>query len=442
MSDVLGSILGSLDKRSRDTMELRAAEANAPQQKRQKVTAHLQMAANAGNLRFPIFPLSNHTMNGDVVSYAKPIEIAFLSRDSNGDWHNDDSELLQFKPPKPDVDLNHRYSEWKHTELGRAELTFEPVMRAIKERVDAGKIPKPVTHFVCWRGNLTKILCAPYSGKEDWEISIYRKNGVLYFDSRETPACQLRKKGMTPEQRLWTYYGYKYENYCVGHDLDSVNTDPGANFNSVVKAKIGNIRMVICGEVDCYTVNPPKDNYLELKTSRIFNNDRGRENFEKNKLLKYWAQSFTIGVPRVLVGFRDENGIVKKNQRFHTLKIPTLMNNREDEMWDNKICINFMHGLLNWVLKTVVDDVPWLLRFDGFGATSVTLKRDVARKPHCIIPDELYDCITAAPLPVEAAKKPSAPSNSVADNMFVGGDVSLQGLQSSGSLGLSADTLF
>jgi RAT1-interacting protein len=180
-----------------------------------------------------------------------------------------------------------------------------------------------------------------------------------------------------------------------------VNTDPGANFNSVVQTTIGDLRMIVCGEVDCYSADPPEQNYLELKTARLFSTDRGRENFEKHKLLKYWAQSFTVGVPRVVVGFRDEKGIVRKNQRFHTLKIPQLVAGREEEMWDHKICLNFMHGLLAWVYRTVVDDEPWLLRFDGFGATSVTLQRGVARKPHCIFDEALCGCIEAAPPPTQ-----------------------------------------
>eukprot|EP00941_MAST-03F_sp_MAST-3F-sp1_P002211 g2211.t1 len=394
--DVLGGILKKLEKRKAEHIESRTA---AVPQKRQKVKAHLQMAAEAGSLRFPIYPLSNHMMNGEVVKYSKPNEICFLSRDENGVYHNDARELLKFQPPKPNVDLNHRFDEWQHTELGRAELTFEPVMCCIKANVDNNKITKPLAHIVSWRGSLTKILCAPYCSKEDWEISIHRKNGVLYFDSRETKACQLRKKSMTPEQRLWTYYGYKYEHYCCGNDEDTVNTNPGANFNSVVTAKIGQIRMVICGEVDCYTVDPPCENYLELKTTRVFQSERSKTSFEKHKLLKFWAQSFTIGVPRIVVGFRDEKGIVKKNQRFHTLKIPTLLQNREEELWDHKICLNFMHGLLAWVLRTVTDDSNWLLRFDGFGATSVTLQKNVPRKPHCIFPDTLYEYILPADPP-------------------------------------------
>ena len=94
------------------------------------------------------------------VPYSKPAHICDVSRNSKGVYSSDNSEMVKFVPPKKDCDLNQGFETWKHEELGRAELTFEPVMRAVAEKVQAG-MPKPKVHFVTWRGNLTKLLCAP-----------------------------------------------------------------------------------------------------------------------------------------------------------------------------------------------------------------------------------------------------------------------------------------
>lgn len=40
------------------------------------------------------------------------------------------------------------------------------------------------------------------------------------------------------------------------------------------------------------------------------------------KLLKWWVQSFLIGVPKIVCGFRDDSGIVQKLETFRTLDIP------------------------------------------------------------------------------------------------------------------------
>ncbi len=40
------------------------------------------------------------------------------------------------------------------------------------------------------------------------------------------------------------------------------------------------------------------------------------------KLMKWWAQSFLVGVPKIVCGFRDDDGIVKSLQNFKTSMIP------------------------------------------------------------------------------------------------------------------------
>ncbi len=39
------------------------------------------------------------------------------------------------------------------------------------------------------------------------------------------------------------------------------------------------------------------------------------------KLLKWWAQSFLVGVPKIVCGFRDDDGIVKNLQNFKTVNL-------------------------------------------------------------------------------------------------------------------------
>lgn len=43
------------------------------------------------------------------------------------------------------------------------------------------------------------------------------------------------------------------------------------------------------------------------------------------KLLKWWAQSFLPGVPRVVAGFRDQEGVVVSVETFHISKISHLI---------------------------------------------------------------------------------------------------------------------
>ena len=63
------------------------------------------------------------------------------------------------------------------------------------------------------------------------------------------------------------------------------------------------------------------------------------------KLIKWWAQSYLAGVPKVICGFRDHN----------TLEIPRIVRHERD-MWDASICINFLNKFLTWVKSVVAKD--------------------------------------------------------------------------------------
>ena len=52
-------------------------------------------------------------------------------------------------------------------------------------------------------------------------------------------------------------------------------------------------------------------NWVELKTSADIRNDRDMITFER-KLMKFWIQSFLLGVPKIIVGFRTPDGILKR----------------------------------------------------------------------------------------------------------------------------------
>lgn len=81
-------------------------------------------------------------------------------------------------------------------------------------------------------------------------------------------------------------------------------------------------------------------NWVELKTSAAIHNDRDVFKYER-KLLKFWAQSFLLGVPKIVVGFRDQQGIVHRLEELETASIPVTVKRAGKGTWDGNICINF-----------------------------------------------------------------------------------------------------
>lgn len=85
--------------------------------------------------------------------------------------------------------------------------------------------------------------------------------------------------------------------------------------------------------------------WVELKTSAEIRNDQDMLKYER-KLLKFWAQSFLLGVPTIIVGFRDQNGIVHRLEKIETATIPGRVKKVGKGTWDGNVCINFAAAFL------------------------------------------------------------------------------------------------
>ena len=73
------------------------------------------------------------------------------------------------------------------------------------------------------------------------------------------------------------------------------------------------------------TLNDPlplKDlRFVELKTCKTIESNSQDRNFRKFKLIKWWSQSFLVGIDNVLCGFRDDNGIVRNLTNYSLSQI-------------------------------------------------------------------------------------------------------------------------
>ncbi len=87
-------------------------------------------------------------------------------------------------------------------------------------------------------------------------------------------------------------------------------------------------------------------NWVELKTSAEIQNERDMLKYER-KLLKFWIQSFLLGVPKIIVGFRSKDGILQRLEELETKSIPSIVKRRGKGSWDGNLCINFTASFLD-----------------------------------------------------------------------------------------------
>lgn len=87
-------------------------------------------------------------------------------------------------------------------------------------------------------------------------------------------------------------------------------------------------------------------NWVELKTAEEIRSDRDLLKFER-KLLKFWIQSFLLGVPKIVVGFRSKDGYLMRIQEIETRTIPGAVKRKGKDSWDGNTCINFAAAFLD-----------------------------------------------------------------------------------------------
>jgi len=140
-------------------------------------------------------------------------------------------------------------------------------------------------------------------------------------------------------------------------------------FCTVVRLKMNSHAIILGAEIDCFDAKPPihnskvtqlpgLDSYVELKTFKMIDSDKADWNWRRYKLLRFWIQSFLVGVPSIVCGFKNDKGIVQKVQTIPTTTIPKMC-----KKWDPWICLNFADQLLCWLSKNTKDEENYSLRF-------------------------------------------------------------------------------
>lgn len=189
-------------------------------------------------------------------------------------------------------------------------------------------------------------------------------------------------------QAEMTFWGYKFETLstlpapwaeCSRFQVENrkneiVNQEP--QYCSVVRTGLGKTRLFIGGEVDAVWDQKPENpsegiNYVELKTSKRIESERDAINYER-KLMKFWAQSFLLGVPKIIVGFRTHDGILVGTEELETQDIPKMTKRSGRGLWNANICLNFANAVLEWIVQTIpetdfADVKVWSIRHEAGG---------------------------------------------------------------------------
>ncbi|XP_071329817.1 decapping and exoribonuclease protein [Trachinotus anak] len=332
----------------------------------------------------------------DFPLYKQPVEVGCFSLDNERRFFNDSRQMRYYVEPdrNPNFDLRDGY---KDRFVKRDDSVLEKLDHILRWIVaNRSKLDSRVTtassrvldaDFVTWRGHLTKLLTTPYETREGWLLAVTKFGGTLYVSEVETEAARRDRDNRTARHEEMMYWGYKFEQYTCADDTHSlpdpsgvVNTNEA--FCTVVQTRLADHKLLFSGEVDCRDKDPnapaPPACYVELKTSAEICTPKQRSNLHRFKLLKWWAQSFLPGVPRVVAGFRDHEGVVVSVETFHISKISHLIKS-EYNCWKPTVCMNFCCDFLSFVKRVATEDNPsvvYLFSWEPHRDVTFSIHRD------------------------------------------------------------------
>ena len=228
-----------------------------------------------------------------------------------------------------------------------------------KSAVDAAS-----TQFVCFRGCLSTLMASPYERRESWTISAVKYQSTIFIHKEETREQRERRLNASERDKRMSSWGYKFEEYLSrplheGEEdpkksLADIRHDPvmeSEEFCCVYRTKLGSKSIIFGAEMDAVEKDVSSDGdlnhatFIELKTSRQIDHAGQHRNFCRFKLLKWWCQCFLVAIPKVICGFRDDDGLVHTLREFPVAELPK----QGASFWRPNACMAFLDDLLDHV---------------------------------------------------------------------------------------------
>lgn len=342
------------------------------------------------------FPLNSRSK---VTGLKQPKELFAFSRDENGNFSYDTEEVQKNNLPYyyfPDsyvdkgIDLKAGLSSFKKIPEQENLGDYAALLKAtlMHEQQVGAKVQADIITF---RGLMTKLLILPYNLKESVDFHIATFDGQIFIKNNDEVELKRRQHTATPlhasnddYQKRCEYSGYKFETVttlpkpwadCSRELIEGRSKNTVNNYEQYISAArtgIGKVKILLAGEIDCiWDYIPEKkdilSHYVELKTSAMIENPGSVVKFER-KLFKAWAQSFLIGIRRIVYGFRDTNFILRDVEIYNTEEIPLML---KDSINENQkiICMNAIKwygAVLEWISTELPRDKEsyWSLSYD------------------------------------------------------------------------------
>lgn len=343
----------------------------------------------------PLFPVRDpSSYMGAFPNFKKPALLGCFSLGSRREFCHDMSQLKYYDsakvaPTPLDLHQGIRMSIKKNMEEikqeGLAHILRWILAKAHHFRSAAGR-QRFLPEFVCYRGLLTTLMCTPYERREGWSICATMFCGTIYLFALETGQKRLERENESQRSKDMQSWGFKFEQYVFTDDVTTIrNTNQPVNeneeFSCVFSTRLMGHSILYCAEMDgieateplteSEVVNQYSSNFVEAKTTRCIENRKQDMTYRKHKIMKWWAQCFTVGVTKVVCGMRNDGGLVTEVEEIDVAQFPK----QGKGFWEPAVCMNFLDKFLSYVKSVVkVDSKEVFYQFDWEPKQPVTVK--------------------------------------------------------------------
>ncbi|ORX87765.1 RAI1-domain-containing protein [Anaeromyces robustus] len=348
------------------------------------------------------------------VNYSQPLEISNFSVDINRQLQMDDRVMKYYYP----MDMKFNDLTEGFETFNRKVEKPEPldnILKTLKEKnhLTFKNVNDKKPDFITWRGLIVKIMCVPYLRKNGFELIACNYDGIIYIQEPQDKKPDINENDITHQK--FCYSGFKFETLSTipippeelknseENKLSLLNkrikdvVNNKEEYGIIVQSKLNDLRLIMGAEVDCaerkFSHHESQKPYLELKTTKTINNTMDENSFERYKLIKFWAQSFLVGIPKIIIAFRNNDLKVEKISTLKTLNIPHLVNqhyterqqkfkkeqihdivkqtqdntNKKNynpsrikkilsEPWNANVCLAFAEQFLNWIKYEILQE--------------------------------------------------------------------------------------
>ncbi|KAJ7641124.1 hypothetical protein FB45DRAFT_999935 [Roridomyces roridus] len=257
----------------------------------------------------------------------------------NGQLRVDSTAALRyFVHPPANADVKSGYNKLTHKQRSTVVTGLEDILAmCVKSKNSESLLDVQV---IARRGVVKKMMIG-----EKMQLNVSFHNGILYIEEQGP-----RKRYIDLE----SYRGYRFETWCSsatpqGPSGGTVNLQ--TQFSTAVVRKIGSLKVLLVGEVDCvepaYFQNPGPEHYVELKM-RTFKPDRARRGPEE----KWAIQTLLLGGSKLFVGHANkEDGVLQDVEMLSVPAVPSAAHQWKID-WGARV----LHSLIEYCGKAQQDD--------------------------------------------------------------------------------------